>query len=158
MKTVLVLLLLVLAPAAALADTVSYAGAQLSLPDEGWRVISEDRLLTIVDERGGAFIEVYSFSKLPAAQAAALATLVDGRRDTTSTRIAEVTPHAQHGLRGLRWSGRTRIRDREVALAGVALAGVGGRVALAIAFWRPDLDAARVAEVQAALGSLRARR
>ena len=88
MKTVLVLLLLVLAPAAALADTVSYAGAQLSLPDEGWRVISEDRLLTIVDERGGAFIEVYSFSKLPAAQAAALATLVDGRRDTTSTRIA----------------------------------------------------------------------
>lgn len=155
MKLLSAVLALACLTSIAAADTVEQGGAQLTLPDEGWVVREEDRLMTLGLEQGGAFIEVYDFSKAPAADKAVVGKLVAGRKETTEVAITEVTAHEQHGLKGIAFRGTAKIRGHEVELACVALDGVGKRAVLAIAFTLTTLDQAHRREVADVLASVR---
>jgi hypothetical protein len=137
------------------ADTIQVGGAEMTLPEEGWVVQEEDNHLLLARQSGGAFIEVYDFSKLPAADKATLGKLVDQRNETDGVAVTSVTPnHQQHKLRGIAFRGTATIRGKAVSFSSVALDGVGGRAVLAIAFTLPD-DGAAQREATAALASLR---
>lgn len=151
--------LLSLTARVAAADTVVFGAAEISLPDEGWVVEEKDGHMLLALEKGGAIIEIYNFSKAPAADKAVIGKLVGGRKDTTDVEVTSVTPnHEQHGLRGVAFGGSARIGGKPVAFSSVSLDGLRGRAVLAIAFMRAGLDARTQREVKAALGSLRAAR
>jgi hypothetical protein len=152
------LVILLLGSGVARADTMVFAGAELSLPDEGWSVREESGLMLLVPDRGGAIIEVYGFSKAPAADRAELQKLVDDRKGTDDVVVASAARHEQHGLRGVAFRGTARIEGKPVAFSSIALDGLRGRAVLAIAFARADLDAGTQREVASALASMRAAR
>jgi hypothetical protein len=151
------LLLLALTTATASADTVEFGAAQLTTPEDGWSVQMEKGMMTLGLEAGGAFVEVYDFSKVPAADRADLAKLVGGRKETTAVVIEDAAAHAQHGKKGISFRGTAEIRGKSVGFSAVALDGFNRRAVLAISFWRSDLTAAKRKETTAIVASLRAR-
>jgi hypothetical protein len=129
----LVVWAIVLAISTASADTVRTGATELSLPDEGWFMRTENGHTLLAAEKGGAIIEIYDFSKVPANDKAALTALVDNRQDTDDVVIESAGAHSQHGLKGITFRGRAKIKGRPVSFSCIAL-GVRSRAALAIAF------------------------
>ena len=156
MKQLLVALTLTLLVSVTHADTVAVGGAQLSLPDDGWSMKTESGLVLLAPDRGGGIIEVYDFSKVPAADSAALVKLLGGRKETTEAKITTINNHTQNGLSGIAFRGTAKIRNQPIVFSAVALT-VGARAVLAISFVKADAAAAFGSEVARILASLRAR-
>jgi len=151
------LLVLALLVVPAWADTVRFGGAEVQLPDEGWHASTEGNSMTLGLEKGGAFIELYGFSKAPAADKAALTQLVAGRKETTDVAVAAAQPHRQNGLEGITFRGTARIRGKPVEFSAVSLNGIGERAVTVIAFQLPTLQVADKTAIAGVLASVRRR-
>ena len=154
-KLLLAALSILVSTGVAAADTIQFGAAELTTPDDGWSVSDDDRMLTLGLEAGGAFIEVYNFSKAPAADRTALATLVGGRKETTEVAITSAGAHGQHGLKGIAFRGAAKIRGKAVEISGVALDGIAGRAIVVIAFNVPSLAKGHKQDVAGILASAR---
>lgn len=132
------------------ADTVRAGGAQLTLPDEGWTMKTENGHILLAATGGGAIIEVYNFSKVPADDEAGLRKLVDDRPETDQVVIANHASHQQNGLKGIKFRGTASIRSNTVDFASVALA-LRSRAVIAIAFTRGRGRADEVAKILASI-------
>jgi hypothetical protein len=156
-RAFLSLALLLTLSATAAADTIVFGGAQITTPDEGWSMQSDKGMITLGLEAGGAFVEVYDFSKVPAADKSELAKLVGGRKETRAVVIEDAGSHEQHGKKGIAFRGTAEIRGKAVTFSAVALDGFGRRAVLAISFMRNDLSVAKKKEVAGVVGSVRAK-
>ena len=113
--------------------------------------------MTLALEKGGAFIEVYDFSKVPAADKAALAKLVGGRKETKNVVIEDAGAHEQHGKKGIHFRGTAEIRGKATSFAAVSLDGFGRGAVTAISFARNDLTVAKKKEVAAVIASIKSK-
>lgn len=152
-----ILCLLATAATIATADTVRFAGAEVHTPDDGWVARTESGMMVLGPEKGGAVVELYNFSKVPAADKAALEKLIGGRKETRDVTVTDVTAkHAQNGLDGIAFRGTATITGKPVSFRAVALGGVsGGRAIVVIAFVRPDLDKSQQRAVADIVSSVR---
>ncbi len=99
LRTAIAVALVAFIPSTAVADTVMFAGASLQLPDDGWKIVDEGKLISVLPVvRRPMFIEVYRFSKVPRADREVIRRLIAGRKNTTDVIATELrkTPDGLH--------------------------------------------------------------
>ena len=126
------LLLLLLCAWAYAQDTFIFAGAQLTMPD-GWSIQTERRMATLLPPSKGAFVEVYSFSKVPEADIKVITDLLKPRKNTTDVNVTKAVVVEQNGLKGTSAEGVAKIKSVPVRFKIIALP-IGSRAVLAISF------------------------
>lgn len=143
-----------LASGVAAADTVHFGKATLSTPDDGWTVSTSNGVMTLGNKAGG-FIELYDFSKVPAADKAALTKLIAARPGTSAVVIEAIKPDYTQGThKGLLYKGTGKMADKAVKLGGVALDGFGQRAVFALAVMLPGTEKTVGSQIEAILLSL----
>lgn len=138
------------------ADTVRFAGAEVQTPDDGWVARTDSGMMILGPEKGGAVVELYNFSKVPAADKAALEKLVGGRKNTTNVSVSGVTAsHSQNSLSGIAFRGTATIVGKPTSFRAVAFGGINNRAIVVIAFIRSDANSALQRDVGNVITSVR---
>ncbi|MBC8044953.1 MAG: hypothetical protein IAF08_16060 [Rhizobacter sp.] len=145
--------LTLIAPDAHAQDTFVFAGASLTLPD-GWKTETSGNMATLYPPAKGGFIEVYNFSKLPAASADTILKMLKPRKNTTDISVKDVRPMKFGSTTGLGASGKAKIKDAPVSFVLTAIP-TGSHAVLAIGFLGDTQPVAFKQEVARVLGSLK---
>ena len=135
-------------------DTHFIRGAQITTPEK-WVSREAKNLTTFTSGSKGAFIEVYSFSKVPESTPEKIRSLVAGRKNTLDVEVTSVKAHEQHGLTGIKALGTARIHSTAVQFELVSLP-VSNRAVFAIAFVDAKQSKTHEKDITSILNSIKA--
>ena len=136
-------------------DTVLFAGAEISLPDEGWGLRESGRVTYLINKDKKLVIELYRFSKVPPADKDHILKVMKPHKNTTDINVHEAKKRTQHGLSATATEGTAKIEAKPVYFRLVGIP-VQDHAVIAVAFV-PGEKKNHQTEIEGILKSLKAR-